>query len=165
MEPHDSVPYNPDIANVFYRAGYIEQWGRGIQKICESCDAVGAERPVYEMIGTSLRVHFKALESALFDQDLTNNNGGLKVKNGGLDGGLKVKNGGLDGGLKVKNGGLAVRILNSLKINKYITLQQISESLKVSKRAVEREIRKLQNEGVVSREGGTRWGYWQINNE
>ena len=95
------------------------------------------------MIGTSLRVHFKALESALFDQDLTNNNGGLKVKNGGL----------------------AVRILNSLKINKYITLQQISESLKVSKRAVEREIRKLQNEGVVSREGGTRWGYWQINNE
>lgn len=154
MEPHDSVPYNPDIANVFYRAGYIEQWGRGIQKICESCDAVGAERPVYEMIGTSLRVHFKALESALFDQDLTNNNGGLKVKNGGLDGGLKVK-----------NGGLAVRILNSLKINKYITLQQISESLKVSKRAVEREIRKLQNEGVVSREGGTRWGYWQINNE
>lgn len=24
MEPHDSVPYNPDIANVFYRAGYIE---------------------------------------------------------------------------------------------------------------------------------------------
>lgn len=143
MKPHDSVPYNPDIANVFYRAGYIEQWGRGIQKICESCDAVGAERPVYEMIGTSLRVHFKALESALFDQDLTNNNGGLKVKNGGL----------------------AVRILNSLKINKYITLQQISESLKVSKRAVEREIRKLQNEGVVSREGGTRWGYWQINNE
>lgn len=29
MAPHDSVPYNPDIANVFYRAGYIEHWGRG----------------------------------------------------------------------------------------------------------------------------------------
>ena len=33
MEPHDSIPYNPDIANVFYRMGYIESWGRGIQKI------------------------------------------------------------------------------------------------------------------------------------
>lgn len=32
MEPHDSIPYNPDIANVFYRMGYIETWGRGIQK-------------------------------------------------------------------------------------------------------------------------------------
>ena len=30
MQPHDSIPYNPDIANVFYRAGYIETWGQGI---------------------------------------------------------------------------------------------------------------------------------------
>ena len=33
MQPHDSMPYNPGIANVFYRAGYIETWGHGIQKI------------------------------------------------------------------------------------------------------------------------------------
>ena len=37
MEPHDSVPYNPDIANVFYRAGFIENWGRGIETICSAC--------------------------------------------------------------------------------------------------------------------------------
>lgn len=30
MKPHNSRPYNPDIANVFYRTGYIEHWGRGI---------------------------------------------------------------------------------------------------------------------------------------
>ena len=35
MQPHDSKPYNPDIASVFYRAGYIETWGRGIEKICD----------------------------------------------------------------------------------------------------------------------------------
>ena len=35
LEPHDSKPYNPDIANVFYRAGFIENWGQGIQKICD----------------------------------------------------------------------------------------------------------------------------------
>ena len=29
MKPHDSKPYNPDIANVFYRAGFIENWGSG----------------------------------------------------------------------------------------------------------------------------------------
>lgn len=32
-----SKPYNPGIANVFYRAGYIEAWGRGISKIYSSC--------------------------------------------------------------------------------------------------------------------------------
>ena len=32
MKPHDSMPYNPDIAGVFYRAGFIETWGRGDRK-------------------------------------------------------------------------------------------------------------------------------------
>ena len=65
MEPHDSVPYNPDIANVFYRAGYIEHWGRGIEKICDACKELGADLPLYELRGNGLRVHFKALQNAL----------------------------------------------------------------------------------------------------
>lgn len=69
MGPHDSIPFNPDIAGVFYRAGYIEQWGRGIRKICDACRELGVELPVYEIRGSSLRVHFKALESALIDQE------------------------------------------------------------------------------------------------
>ena len=67
MEPHDSKPYNPDIANVFYRAGFIENWGQGIQKMCDECRAIGADIPTYNLIGTTLRIHFKALESALID--------------------------------------------------------------------------------------------------
>jgi ATP-dependent DNA helicase RecG len=30
---HISIPYNPDIANAFFRAGFIESWGRGIEKV------------------------------------------------------------------------------------------------------------------------------------
>ncbi len=37
MQTHNSRSYNPDIAGVFYRAGYIERWGRGIEKICNAC--------------------------------------------------------------------------------------------------------------------------------
>lgn len=68
MQPHDSIPYNPDIANVFYRAGYIETWGQGIQKICDECIALGAELPRYEILGTGIRVYFPALKRALIDQ-------------------------------------------------------------------------------------------------
>ena len=57
MELHDSVPYNPDIANVFYRAGYIEHWGLGIEKICEACKELSAELPRYKLLGHGLRVH------------------------------------------------------------------------------------------------------------
>ena len=32
-EKHKSRPFNPLIANVFYKSGMIESWGRGIEKI------------------------------------------------------------------------------------------------------------------------------------
>ena len=32
MGKHRSRPYNPLIANTFFRAGFIEAWGRGIEK-------------------------------------------------------------------------------------------------------------------------------------
>ena len=61
MSPHDSIPYNPDMANVFYKAGYIESWGRGIQKICDACASLGAPAPEYSVIGHNIRIKFKAL--------------------------------------------------------------------------------------------------------
>lgn len=57
---HASKPYNPDIARVFYRAGYIENWGRGIQKIKEACVAHGAEEPEYIVHGGDIMVKFKS---------------------------------------------------------------------------------------------------------
>ena len=33
MKKHSSQPYNPEIANAFFRAGEIEAWGRGIERI------------------------------------------------------------------------------------------------------------------------------------
>ena len=36
-QKHGSKPYNPNIAHVFYLAGHIESWGRGIEKIFDSC--------------------------------------------------------------------------------------------------------------------------------
>jgi len=45
MQKHRSLPHNPDIANTFFRAGFIESWGRGIEKICNLCKEYGiAER-------------------------------------------------------------------------------------------------------------------------
>ena len=36
-EKHSSIPYNPDIANTFYRAGIIEAWGQGTNKMINAC--------------------------------------------------------------------------------------------------------------------------------
>ena len=37
---HRSRPYNPDIANVFFRAGEIEAWGRGIERMILACKMI-----------------------------------------------------------------------------------------------------------------------------
>ena len=34
-----SSPYNPLLANAFFLSGYIESWGRGIEKIAQECEA------------------------------------------------------------------------------------------------------------------------------
>ena len=46
--PHESLPWNPLIARVFYRRGVIEQWGRGTLKMAELATAAGLPRPSIE---------------------------------------------------------------------------------------------------------------------
>ena len=143
MEPHNSRPYNPDIANVFYRAGYIEHWGRGIQKICDACRELGAELTVYELVGNGLRVHFKALESALIDEPKTPNRQDV-----GKDVGLEV--------------GLAEKIIDLILDNSEIKMSEMAEKLAVTTRTIEREMKKLRESGRVERVGGKRYGHWEV---
>ena len=49
---------------VFYRAGYIESWGRGIQKIYDTCKNLGSDLPEYIVHGEDIMVKFAALQSA-----------------------------------------------------------------------------------------------------
>ena len=64
MKTHNSRPYNTDLANTFFRAGYIESWGRGIQKICEECNLIGAKIPEYNILGDDITVKFTAVATS-----------------------------------------------------------------------------------------------------
>ncbi len=135
MEPHDSKPYNPDIARVFYRAGFIENWGQGIQKICDECQGTGAGLPVYELTGTTLRIRLKALESALIDQP--------KVSKAHAD-------------------TLADRIIALLKADSSMTQGALAEKTKVSVPSIKRTMKILSDNGRIVRKGGKRYGYWEV---
>lgn len=43
---HSSYPRNKNIATVFFKAGYIESWGRGTNKIIDSCIEAGLPEPL-----------------------------------------------------------------------------------------------------------------------
>jgi len=58
-EAHSSRPYNPDIANAFFRSGYVESWGRGIEKITEQCVAAGLPVPSITNEGSDFWITFR----------------------------------------------------------------------------------------------------------
>jgi len=55
---HESQPYNPDVANTFFRAAYMESWGRGFEKIAEACEKTGACLPIVRHEHTGLWIEF-----------------------------------------------------------------------------------------------------------
>ena len=63
MGAHASAPYNPGIANAFFRAGMIEAWGRGIGAIVGACQAAGTARPRWEVEPGGLRLEFVFTEA------------------------------------------------------------------------------------------------------
>ncbi|MBX2948022.1 MAG: putative DNA binding domain-containing protein [Crocinitomicaceae bacterium] len=67
LESHSSRPYNPDIANAFFRGGYVESWGRGISKITELCVSEGLPKPEYRVKGSDFWVVFN---KDIFHSDL-----------------------------------------------------------------------------------------------
>lgn len=140
---HVSKPYNPDIARVFYRAGYIESWGRGIQKIRDACKNLGSEEPEYIVHGEDIMVKFSALQSAkVADSKVPNRHGdGLGV---GLDGGLEKE------------------IIKMIYGNPKITMGEIAEELNVTKRTIERTVKSLREKSIMERKGGKRYGYWEV---
>ena len=63
---HTSQPANPDIANTFFRAGFIEQWGRGIALILSECEAHGIVKPSFTYDFHGLEVEFQDKSRAAF---------------------------------------------------------------------------------------------------
>jgi ATP-dependent DNA helicase RecG len=59
FEPHESLPWNPLIARVFFRRGIIESWGRGTIKMAELTKQAGLPLPEIEDTGGCVMVRFR----------------------------------------------------------------------------------------------------------
>ena len=55
---HPSRPRNKNIAEMFFKAGYIEAWGRGISKILVACQAAGLPEPKIEEYAGGMQITF-----------------------------------------------------------------------------------------------------------
>ena len=71
---HPSRPYNPDIANCFFRAGLIEAWGRGTIKILNECRQAKIALPVfkYDLSGFVIEVNYNIKDAPIRIRDRHN---------------------------------------------------------------------------------------------
>ena len=145
MSKHASRPYNPSIANVFYLAGLIESWGRGIEKICQSCIEDRSPLPEYTINPGDIMIKFTALEDRLIRS--TTQKVGEKV-------GKKV-------GKKLsKTETVILNLLHEDPAYSYVTLAQKAG---ISEKTVFIRIKSLKEKGILERVGSGRKGYWKIN--
>ncbi len=86
FQKHSSKPFNPDIANAFFRAGYIEAWGRGTIKIIEQSRKHGLPTPEFINEGSDFWIIFK---KDIFNKEYLEN---LKLNERQIKAVLYVKN-------------------------------------------------------------------------
>ena len=120
----------------------IESWGTGIKRMFSSCKEYGIREPELLEIGDSIRVN-------LYRHSYEN-----KVHQSSPKSSPKSL---------VKNINVTQQtILEMIKNNPKVTQIGMSEKLGITPRAVKKNMKELVQEGVLSRVGSSRDGYWKI---
>lgn len=147
---HPSRPFNKNVADIFFKAGFIEAWGRGIAKIINGFTSAGLTAPVFEatMGGILLTIERGVKDSK--DSEGKSNGPANVGDNVG-------KNVGENVGEKRLSSLLAL-----MEQNNRISAKQLAKLLSVSDRTIERDIVKLKIQNKLQRIGGEKGGHWEI---
>ncbi len=158
MKQHKSRPYNPLIANAFYRAGFIESWGRGIQKIKESCSVNNCEEPVYQVNKNDFTIIFKSVIKS--NEDSLKSNEDLKLIQKIID---KI-NSCSSPELSQKDKERLIVIINVLGLKNFINGKVASELLDVTEQIARKLLRKAEKLEILKSSGKTsdKKYFWNI---
>lgn len=134
LSEHSSKARNKNIANVFYMAGFIETWGRGIDKIRNGLKDAHLPEPSFQEYCGGLRV---TIPRAKLLSDL------LYYDTQKLSARQK-------------------KILNMIRKDIMMSGNMLSARLGVSLSTVRRDIKALTKMGVLQYAGSSKDGHWEI---
>ena len=134
---HTSKPRNLNIANAFYKAGFIESWGRGIG--------------IIQAGFKNARLPAPKLEATM---------GGVLVV---LPRGCQKTNETVNETVKISESEAIV--LDLIQKDNSVTYQALIQITKLSRATIARIIKKLQDNGFIHRKGSDKNGIWEIINK
>lgn len=150
MESHESNPRNNLIARTFYLLGYIENWGRGYEKIVEGFTNAKLSLPTFEEVRGGLMATIKR-EKFMSHVEKPVNIRFIKdfIKERGVE--LTERQ---------------QEILLLLRENPELTSQKISQKISqinsASTRTIIKDMKVLQEVGLLQRVGSKKEGHWDV---
>ncbi len=134
LKAHSSKPFNPDIANAFFRAGKIEAWGRGIERIMDACKAANVPEPEFEFEPGGLWVIFTYPEEhkSLYDTGTTTQETTQE------------------------------KIVVLLKAKPTITRKELADKIGLTTDGIKYHIDKMRAAGIIKRVGSRKAGQWKV---
>lgn len=139
LQEHRSEPYNPSLAAAFFRAGLVESWGRGIEKICRVCREAQVPPPLFHGRPNSFMLEFYKAQATPF----------VAQPQG------KVA----QTGRKQRN---MQAIVELMRQNPTIKIAEIAKEVGISVVYTNTLISKLKAAGKIERENGRKIGKWVI---
>ena len=142
LEQHSSRPRNRNIANTFFKAGFIDAWGRGYKKIREGFEGAGLPMPKIENVDGGVKMTFKR-----------NNLNYSQLR--GVPEGLSKR---LPKGLSESAYSICMMIIS----DNYISRKELAEKTGISTTAIQKHLNKLKALGILKRIGSAKYGHWEI---
>ena len=149
LQKHSSYPRNHNIANVFYKAGFVESWGRGFKKIAEEFERASLPLPTIEENGGGVMaiIQRKTIDEVIADRG--EDVGNMSVTNVGNVSVRKLSD-------RQRN------IISMIEENPFVTAKEMSVTMSVTKRTIERNLSVLQKARIIRHEGRVNAGVWVI---
>ena len=133
---------NPILANVMAQLDYMEKRGSGLTRICNETKALEGYKDELKPVFKSTPTQFQTIIYAAADtQNVGDHDGDMS---------------------ETKLTERQQKILNLVKESPTITGKQMSETLSVSQRTIERDLSTMQNMGIIKHEGKDNSGVWIV---
>jgi ATP-dependent DNA helicase RecG len=142
LQKHSSHPINPEIANAFFRAGMIESWGLGTERIVDYCRQNHSPTPSFRIDPTSLWVEFPYPSIHRPNQKTIQKTTQKTIQMTGEN--------------------TQAKLLALIGTDPFISLQELSNKIGLSRAGIAWQIKKLKKEQRLKRIGPDKGGSWKI---
>ena len=138
---HVSCPRNELLADVFFKAGYIEAWGRGTVKIIEACRKANLPDPEFSELTGGFLVSFTRGEGTVREKWLVNKMEETREKT------------------REETREKIIRLIGE---EPTISMEELRNAVGITIKGVEWQISRLKKQKILKRVGPDKGGHWEI---